>query len=64
MANKRTIQKDLGNNNIPDKYVRCIKSMNDTYLIVPSKTKTYDLYTLQVLGTTLIFHPVIERKKS
>jgi len=63
MSNKKTIQKDLGDNNIPDKYVRCIKSMNDTYLMVPSKIKTHDLYTLQTMGSTLIFHPVIERGK-
>jgi len=63
MRNKKTIQKDLEDNNIPDKYIRCIKSMNDTYLIIPLKIKTHNLYTLQVMGTTLIFHPVIERHK-
>jgi len=61
MRTKKSIQKTFEDKNIPDSYVRCIKSMDDTYLIVPSSIKTHDLYTLQVMGTTLIFHPVIGR---
>ena len=57
---KRNIQTNLNNEKIPENQCRCIKSMNDYYLVVPKPYKLHNLYKMQKIGTTLVFHPVID----
>lgn len=56
---KTDIQTDLNNKKIPEDQCRCIKSMNDYYLVIPNPYILYNRYKMQKVGTTLVFHPVI-----
>ena len=56
-----TIQTNLNNEQLPFNYCKCIKSDSNYYLVISNKYKLHNMYKLQKIGTTLVFHPIIKK---
>ena len=56
-----SIQTNLNNEQIPFNHCKCIKSDSNYYLVISNKYKLHNMYKIQKVGTTLVFHPIIER---
>jgi len=64
MRDSHSIQHTLDNQELPENYVRCIKSIDNYYLVIPKNFKDiHKLYKMQIIGTTLCFKPIIDYKR-